>query len=140
MRTVTPIQVAEIPLVESSYLRGVVLQIWEDMAVLLDGSLLIGLSALPAILLVLWTRNSLLWVAADFTVAPAWVACCYLAGRTPVNRKPYLADFFPPWSVIIGKAACWDYPSRFCWLWSWSVSLCWLALAACCSRRASCSK
>ncbi len=94
MRPVTPIQVAEIPLVEANYLRATVQQIWEDMAILLGGSVLIGLCALPVILLVWWMRSSLFWAVADFTVVPAWVACCYLAGRTPVNRKPYLADFF----------------------------------------------
>ena len=93
MPIVSPIKVAEIWLVEANYLRGTVVQIWEHMAILLCGSLLVALSVLPMILMVLLTGYSTMLATCLFTLAPAWVACCYMTGRTTIYSKSTLGDF-----------------------------------------------
>ena len=99
MRAVRPIKIADLSLAETSFIRRTFAQIWEEMAVLLCGSLLVALSALPVALLVVGTGWRPLLALGLFTVVPAWVACCSMAGQASVSRKPRLSDF---WAAFVG--------------------------------------
>lgn len=93
MPAVSPIKLAEISLVEANYVRETIVQIWEDMVMLLCGSLLVALSALPTVVLI-WLTGYGPWLAVGlFPVAPAWVACCYMSGRTTIYGEAHLGDF-----------------------------------------------
>ena len=78
---------------EATYLRVTIGQIWEEMAVLLCGSLLVAVSAVPALLLI-WLTGYGPWAAIGlFTLAPAWVAGCYMAVGSPSTGQASLNDF-----------------------------------------------
>jgi uncharacterized membrane protein YesL len=93
MRAAGPIKVADISLDEATYVRVTVVQIWDEMAVLLCGSLLVALSVVPTVLLIWWTGYGPWPAIGLFTLAPAWVACCFMIGRATIYGRASLNDF-----------------------------------------------
>ena len=93
MRAARPIKVADLSLDGAAYVRVTIGQIWDEMAILLCGSLLVAVSAVPALLLI-WLTGYGPWSAIGlFTLAPAWVAGCYMSGRTTIDGQASLKDF-----------------------------------------------
>lgn len=94
MPAIVAVRAAEISVDDENYVRCTLTQLWEELPLLLCGTLFVALAALPSLLLLGNTRLiPLASLAAALTAAPAWTAYCYLAGRNAVQRKPRLSDF-----------------------------------------------
>ncbi|MCE7984295.1 MAG: hypothetical protein DYG89_24235 [Caldilinea sp. CFX5] len=90
---ITPLRTAEISIDDATYVGATLAQLWEEMPLLLLGSLLVAGSIAPGWWLVV-TGGVVApaCIGGIFVCAPLWTAYCYLVGRHAVGYKAHLRD------------------------------------------------
>jgi len=109
---IIPIRASQISLEGTNYVKRTLKDLWEELPLLVLGSLLMDLAAVPAVLILFLTRNvPLASVIGLLTIMPAWVGYCYTIGRNAVGFKLHFGDLLSASLHYYGRSSLLGIPS-----------------------------